>query len=93
VHRDKGRGLSESIYEWYLIRELELRHLAATSQAKPQMSTDGNRLAQWSSVPQRIKVLFSRMHVGNREIGHRTSTIGHLETESGLADWKIENAR
>lgn len=32
VHRDKGPGLIESIYEWCLMRELELRRLAATNQ-------------------------------------------------------------
>lgn len=32
VHRDKGPGLIESIYEWCLMREFELRHLAATNQ-------------------------------------------------------------
>ena len=32
VHRDKGPGLIESIYEWCLIKELELRGLAAVNQ-------------------------------------------------------------
>ena len=32
VHRDKGPGLIESIYEWCLLRELALRGLACTSQ-------------------------------------------------------------
>ena len=32
VHRDKGPGLMESIYEWCLLRELELRNLSATNQ-------------------------------------------------------------
>jgi len=32
VHRDKGPGLIESIYEWCLIKELELRGLSCTSQ-------------------------------------------------------------
>ncbi len=32
VHRDKGPGLIESIYEWCLIKELELRGLACLSQ-------------------------------------------------------------
>lgn len=32
VHRDKGPGLVESIYEWCLLRELELRQLSATNQ-------------------------------------------------------------
>ncbi|HSY54456.1 MAG TPA: GxxExxY protein [Opitutaceae bacterium] len=32
VHRDKGPGLIESIYERCLMHELALRHLAATNQ-------------------------------------------------------------
>jgi GxxExxY protein len=32
VHRDKGPGLVESIYEWCLSKELELRKLSATNQ-------------------------------------------------------------
>jgi GxxExxY protein len=32
VHRDKGAGLVESIYEWCLLRELELQRLTATNQ-------------------------------------------------------------
>lgn len=32
VHRDKGPGLMESIYEWCLLRELELRKLTAINQ-------------------------------------------------------------
>jgi GxxExxY protein len=32
VHRDKGPGLIESIYEWCLMKELGLRHLDCTSQ-------------------------------------------------------------
>ncbi len=32
VHRTMGPGLIESIYEWCLIRELELRGLSCTSQ-------------------------------------------------------------
>ncbi len=32
VHRDKGPGLIESIYEWCLIKELELRGLNCISQ-------------------------------------------------------------
>ncbi len=32
VHRDKGPGLIESIYEWCLTKELELRGLATLSQ-------------------------------------------------------------
>jgi len=31
VHRDKGPGLLESIYEWCLIKELELRGLHCVS--------------------------------------------------------------
>jgi GxxExxY protein len=32
VHRDKGPGLIESIYEWCLVQELGLRGLACVSQ-------------------------------------------------------------
>lgn len=32
VHRDKGPGLVESIHEWCLLRELELRKLSSTNQ-------------------------------------------------------------
>ena len=32
VHRDKGPGLIESIYEWCLVKELELRGLRCVSQ-------------------------------------------------------------
>jgi GxxExxY protein len=31
-HRDKGPGLVESIYEWCLTKELELRHLDSLNQ-------------------------------------------------------------
>lgn len=33
VHRDKGPGLIESIYEWCLTKELELRGLSYTRQS------------------------------------------------------------
>jgi len=32
VHRDKGPGLVESIYEWCLTKELELRQLNSLNQ-------------------------------------------------------------
>src|SRR5258707_2477155 len=32
VHRDKGPGLIESIYEWCLLKELELRSLSCVRQ-------------------------------------------------------------
>lgn len=32
VHRDKGPGLIESIYEWCMLKELELRKLDCVSQ-------------------------------------------------------------
>jgi GxxExxY protein len=41
VHRDKGPGLVESIYEWCLLRELELRHLATASQKLVTISYKG----------------------------------------------------
>lgn len=41
VHRDKGPGLLESIYEWCLLKELELRQLTVTSQKAVQISYKG----------------------------------------------------
>lgn len=41
VHRDKGPGLIESIYEWCLMRELELRQLSTTSQKSVVISYKG----------------------------------------------------
>jgi GxxExxY protein len=41
VHKDKGPGLVESIYEWCLLRELELRHLAAANQKLVAISYKG----------------------------------------------------
>lgn len=41
VHRDKGPGLVESIYEWCLSRELELRQLKATNQKLVSVSYKG----------------------------------------------------
>ena len=37
VHRDKGPGLIESIYEWCLLRELELQRLSAQTQRLVQI--------------------------------------------------------
>ena len=41
VHRDKGPGLVESIYEWCLLRELELRQLRATNQKQVTVTYKG----------------------------------------------------
>lgn len=41
VHKDKGPGLVESIYEWCLLRELELRQLRATNQKLVTISYKG----------------------------------------------------
>ncbi|HEY5551547.1 MAG TPA: GxxExxY protein [Opitutaceae bacterium] len=41
VHRDKGPGLVESIYEWCLLRELELMRLNATNQKIVQIKYKG----------------------------------------------------
>ena len=41
VHRDKGPGLVESIYEWCLMCELELRQLSATNQKLVTISYKG----------------------------------------------------
>jgi GxxExxY protein len=41
VHRDKGPGLIESIYEWCLLKELELRGLKCGSQRTIQVRYKG----------------------------------------------------
>jgi GxxExxY protein len=41
VHRDKGPGLLESIYEWCLIKELELRGLSCTNQQVVRLEYKG----------------------------------------------------
>jgi GxxExxY protein len=41
VHRDKGPGLVESIYEWCLIQELGLRHLSIECQRVVQIKYKG----------------------------------------------------
>ena len=41
VHRDKGPGLDESIYEWCLIQELGLRHLSTECQRVVQIKYKG----------------------------------------------------
>ncbi len=41
VHRDKGPGLIESIYEWCLMKEFELRQLSCTSQKQVTIDYKG----------------------------------------------------
>lgn len=41
VHRDKGPGLIESIYEWCLLREFDLRHMKAVNQKLVTISYKG----------------------------------------------------
>jgi len=41
VHRDKGPGLIESIYEWCLTKEFELRNLVYISQQSVEISYKG----------------------------------------------------
>lgn len=41
VHKDKGPGLVESIYEWCLLRELELRRLSTASQRVVRITYKG----------------------------------------------------
>ena len=41
VHRDKGPGLVESIYEWCLLRECELRRISATNQKRVVITYKG----------------------------------------------------
>ena len=41
VHRDKGPGLNESIYEWCLLREFELREIPTMSQKEVEIHYKG----------------------------------------------------
>lgn len=41
VHRDKGPGLIESIYEWCLLKELEIRKLICISQKSVEIHYKG----------------------------------------------------
>jgi GxxExxY protein len=41
VHRDKGPGLIESIYEWCLLKELEIRRLECVCQRVVQINYKG----------------------------------------------------
>ncbi len=41
VHRDKGAGLVESIYEWCLLKELGLRQLIAVNQKTIRITYKG----------------------------------------------------
>lgn len=41
VHRDKGPGLIESIYEWCITKEFELRSLAYVSQKSVEITYKG----------------------------------------------------
>ncbi len=41
VHRDKGPGLVESIYEWCMLRELELRCHRTTNQKQVKITYKG----------------------------------------------------
>ncbi len=41
VHKDKGPGLIESIYEWCFLRELELRKLSTESQRVVRINYKG----------------------------------------------------
>jgi GxxExxY protein len=43
VHRDKGPGLVESIYEWCLMKELELRGLGCVNQKSVLVEYKGFR--------------------------------------------------
>ena len=41
VHRDKGPGIIESIYEWCLTKELDLRNISYVSQKPVEISYKG----------------------------------------------------
>lgn len=46
VHRDKGPGLNESIYEWCLMREFELRNIPAKNQQTVRITYKGFQRAE-----------------------------------------------
>lgn len=46
VHRDKGPGLLESIYEWCFLRVLELRKISANSQKRVKIEYKGFTLEE-----------------------------------------------
>ena len=43
VHRDKGPGLNETIYEWCLLREFELREIPTSQQSEVSITYKGFR--------------------------------------------------
>lgn len=53
VHRDKGPGLNESIYEWCLLREFQIREIPATNQKQVEIYYKGFTKAE----PLRFDVL------------------------------------
>src|SRR5437660_8913743 len=65
VHRDKGPGLIESIYEWCLLHELGLRGLACVSQKSVLIHYKGFTREE----PLRFDVLVEGMRAGGGEGG------------------------
>ena len=57
VHRDKGPGLFESIYEWCLEKELELRTLSFVSQKAVTFVTRGLPETSRSGLISLLKIL------------------------------------
>ena len=78
VHRDKGPGLIESIYERCLLRELELRSIPATTQKLVRVEYKGivfdEPLPNSHTIGPGMSVAPS-IHVSNSEVSPGTITV------------------
>ena len=88
VHRDKGPGLIESIYEWCLTKEFELRRVAMR---KPEDRSDylqgllPRRTAAVRHVGGRLRIGGSKSHGENST--HPQSATPELHETVGYPDW------
>jgi len=69
VHRDKGPGLIESIYEWCLVKELGLRALACVCQKSVMIEYKGFTREE----PLRFDVLVEDLPGGRGQGGRKDS--------------------
>src|SRR6267378_773779 len=65
VHREKGPGLIESIYERCLLRELELRSIPATTQKLIRVEYKGLLFDE----PLRFDIISGRLFAGRAKSG------------------------
>ena len=88
VHRDKGPGLIEPIYEWCLTKELELRGLACLSQKVVVVTYKGFAREE----PLRFDMLVDGcVLVGRKSRGenstHPRGPTAELHEAAGYPDW------